>query len=394
MMSTIHEQAPPWGQRALELADDHPGREDNEVGISTLTYDGSLTYRRLKGRPVPDPEDDGSMTKGTYLHWLLYHFAPNAETKVRVKIKGTDLYLAGHFDAFDTGILRDLKTSDKYDLSDARWESIMLQIRLYAYCVEHGEAWDPDEEEWVPAKEYLDTDGVEEVVVDFWGAQGLKWRYREESGADLEQGMNGAYAWACQQVKDMLADNWTPPTTEQAEAIETPEAPDDIQEAIQEAGRAKELKDQHEAVYDEERAGIYEALHGTDEEPGPRESVTAGSYMAVYNKPSTKEVLDVNEAETFLDAGDKDLSEFQDERKVARVTDEERLAEVLIELGLDDMAGVKIDTERSIDEDELRETLAGIETPDEEGAENALEVCLKTEQTRSGHVYVKNTGDS
>lgn len=377
----IVEQAPEWAREPLvDAVHSHKGRPDGKhVGISTLAYDPSKVYQRLQADTPEEEEDDGSRAKGTLLHKALYANAPNRETEVRLHIEEADLYLHGHFDAFDSekGELRDLKTSDLYQVTDEKLEEYRDQTSMYVACVLYGEARNEDGE-WVPAKDVLGSDDVHTAIIDWWGGRGLTWGFDTIKGEGLHERVTDQLEWVEDTLVEMVAGTWTP--SADVEDDETrPEAPDDLHEAILRAGHAKEQMDVAEKAYNEERERIHEIQR--ENSLGSR---YAGPYKAEYRSASTKTELDMDRVRDAVD-----VAEYRDSREVATVTDPERLAEELAELGLENLKGVEIETEESLNEDRLENQLAQLDPPEESDAASFLEHATVERETRSGYTFIQ-----
>ncbi|PSG98057.1 hypothetical protein BRD56_02530 [Thermoplasmatales archaeon SW_10_69_26] len=391
----ILEEAPDFARKRLqEAVDTHPGRpDDDHLGISTMTWDPTLTRMRIRGKPLPEDEDQGSRAKGTVLHQTVYGDAPNGETEVRLEIPETGgLYWHGHFDCLTPdGALRDLKTSSSYQLTDDKREDYLDQLALYALAIERGEARTPDGD-WNPASEVLGVDKVETLIVDWWGGRGLEWEAIRLDGDGVGQRMTQAYEEYGQMVRAMVAGTWEPDgsttdevTSDEAALDDLVEAPEDLHELVMEAGWAKEQKEQHEQAYDEKREKIHEIQAKTVED-----SIVVGPYQAVYNSPGTKQELDVEKARKLLDEHtDENLDAYREDVPTATVTDEQGLAERLDDLGLTGIEGIEIGTETRLDEERLQDALEAIDTPDLEAHGNALSACLEEKQTRNGYTYIQ-----
>lgn len=395
----IIEQAPDWAREVLaEAVHSHPGRPDDQhLGISTVTYDPTLTHLSIQGKPLPEDEDQGNQAKGTLLHQLLYGNAPNRETEVRVPIEGTGgLYWHGHFDSFSLeGLLRDLKTTNVWNLTDEKLEEYLDQMGLYAHAIENGEARNEDGE-WVPAKEVLGTDEVHTLIVDWWGGSGLQWEAERLEGDEARDRIDAAVEKHRDMVHEMLAGTWEPGetaavTVEQKTPDDAPAPPQDLRELVLEAGWTKDQADIAEKEYDAKRAEIHEIQAATIEN-----TVEAGPYQAVYNSPSTREELDMDAVQLLLEEAGLELGAFRDETRVARVTDEELLAEKLSDLGMTGLEGVEVTTKTQLDEDALETALEQIEEvpetlvpEDEDAPENGLEAATIEKVSQSGYTYIQ-----
>lgn len=370
--------APDWALRQLERAEsEHPGRREGEIGISTLSWDPATVDARLRGEDVAQPSGS-RLAKGTFLHWLLYGRAPFRETEVRIPIEGTQLHLVGHIDAADPRLeaVRDLKTTDRWDLSESRIQEVERQLGLYGYAMVHGEAnagthGDPD---WVPAGAYFGFT-PRRALVDLWPAGEIEWGRLDLEGQDFEQLIEESYAWACRQVLAMVAGTWTP--SEDQDASEVPDrAPEQVREDLVEAGQLKEAIDEAKPRYDQLRATIYENVE---------DSVQAGPYKAVYTGPSTETVLDVERARGVLEAEGEHLTDYQFTAFSVDVEDPAALAHVLEEFDVDEeIAGLEIDKGPALLEEKLRNRLA------EAGR---LEECTSERTRRSGYVSVRRLDD-
>lgn len=372
-MTEAENQPPAWAQQPLQEArNTHPGRREGEVGISTLAYDPARVNDRLHGRPAPGPEGD-HLAKGTMLHQALLGNAPYRELEVRLEIEGTGLYLNGRFDAYDPaeqgGTLRDLKTTDRWDITDQMRERYETQLLLYAACVKWGEVntgtW--DDPNWQPAQQVLGEGAPRRAVVDVWPAGDIQWAYLEYEDDDLEDLAAAAHRWACEEVRAMVAGSWAPDDEDPDDYESTPLAPDELATAIHLAGRAKETRDEADQDYDDYREQLYENQDRT---------LRSGPWKSVYYEPKTQQVLNTEKARQHVD-----LEAHQDTRPVARVTDEEAFAEWAANLG-SEIPGVELDTKTRLDEEALREVLKD---------EGVLDDCLETEVTRSGYVSVTRT---
>jgi sulfur carrier protein ThiS len=371
------EVVPEWATaRIREAEESHPGRHEGAVGISTLTYNPKLTARILEGEDVEGPSGS-RLAKGTFLHEKLYGEAPHRELEVRAPVDGTDLFFEGHVDAVDPELeaVRDLKTTDRWDLSDERLEQVRRQLGLYGYCLLEGEVNVGTHEapDWVPAQDYLGF-AVDRALVDLWPAGDIQWGRVDVDGSTFSELVESTEAWATSQVRDMVAGQWSPPEPVQ-EHRETPEAPEDVREAVQEAGRLSEVVDEAAEQKDELRDRIYEAVD---------ETVRAGPYQALHTGPSTRETLNMDRAEVELDEADHALEDFQYGEMRVDVVDEAKLALKLEELGIpDEEAGVEVEEVPVLAEERLRQRLAEVDV---------LEDCLEEEVTRSGYVSVRRKG--
>ncbi len=374
--------APAWALAQLKKAEeDHPGRHEGEVGISTLTWDPSLTNRALNGEEVPQAKGS-RLAKGTFLHWILYGQAPFRETPVRVRVEGLDLFLAGHIDAADPELLaiRDLKTTDRFDMSKERLEEVRRQLGLYAYCCLHGEAnaGTHEEPEWIPAAEFFGF-APERVLMDLWPAGDIAWGRLDIQGDEFLELAESSYAWACEQIREMVAGTWTPPK-EVVELEETALAPEEVLAKLTEAGRLAELLKEAKPRYKQLRAEIYAAVDDT---------VRAGPYQAVYTSPSTKEVLNLERVTAELEEAGEDLAEYQFDDVQVKVEDPAALAhlvEELVEAGIvqdEAGAGISVKEVPTLEEQRLRAQLKELEV---------LEACTSEKTTRKGYVSIRKLG--
>lgn len=330
---------PEWAPQAVEP---HPGREEWEVGVSTIVSRPERVYQRIQGGKPPEVRQTGAMLLGSCAHKVLLSEAPIGEPWLRLRVDGTSYYVGGHPDVVERdGRLTDLKTTNLFSVDDGKLAEWVDQALLYAYVWNHGEVnvGTRKEPDWRPCAGIYGFE-VEEVAIALVSPEtesdhpedlAVDWEYEVVDGEDFQARTAAVWHHARSTVREMVANAWEPPEGE-ADEGDAPLRPEDVDEDLTSVMRtlaaAKEAKEDADETYDDYRKRV-EAL------TPPGVTLKAHGITASHVEPSTKQVLDMETVEEALAETDKDLDDFE-ERVTSTELNEDKLKAFLAEQGYEE----------------------------------------------------------